>query len=970
MTPERWQRIEQLFHSALKVEEPRRTAFLDETCSGDESLRREVESLLAGEKHAADFLESPALELAAIAIAGEGGQTVDSDLRGRKISHYEVVEKLGAGGMGEVYKARDLHLDRFVAVKILPASRVTDPERKRRFILEARAASALNHPNIITVHDVANEAGCDFIVMEFVAGKPLDQLIGRKGLKLGDALKYGTQIADALAAAHSAGIVHRDLKPANIMVTGNGLVKVLDFGLAKLAATGPLAPTQTAQHTEEGMIVGTVAYMSPEQAEARTVDTRSDIFSFGSVLYEMITGQRAFQGDNKLATLSAILDKEPLPPSQLVKQMPPELEKLIVRCLRKDPDRRLQHMGDIKLALTELKEESDSGKLVLGSGELALAGGIRPRNDWWTPILLTALVLGALTVVVLWMLRPSKPADRSEWTQITSVPDAVSQPALSPDGHMIAFIRGPSTFAGPGQVYVKMLPEGEAVQLTNDDLLKMSPAFSPDGSRIAYTTVDQKHRWDTWLVPVLGGQPRLWLPNASGLQWFDKTSIFFSEIKNNDMHMVLVSTDESRTVEHDVYVPPGDRGMAHRSSISPNGKWVLVVEMDRALWQPCKLVGVDNGSPVRPVGPVGAGCTAVAWSPDGKEMYFTSGASGAFHVWRQRFPSGRPEQLTSGPTEEEGIAMTPDGLSLVTSVGSRQSSVWVHSANTTRQLSVEGFSFDPRITPDGKRLCYRILRGALPTSDPSELHMVDLDSGRDEPLLPGVAVVGIPRHTYDISPDGRELVVTVLDRDGKHRLWLVPFDRQLRPHKVPGVEGDHPFLGSGGEVFFRGVEGNSAFAYRIREDGTGLRKVVERPIAGLVGISPDGHWLVVKFPGANGSSTAALPLQQDSPVRIIASVGISFSDLEVHWSGDGKSIYFRVPANPESWGAGRTYVSPLAKGSMWPKIPAEGFQSEADIEKVPGVALLNEFDWPGPTSDMYAFARMTVQRNLFRVPIS
>lgn len=978
MTPERWERIEQLFHSALKVDEARRVDFLQETCGDDEALRREVESLLAGEKHNDNFLESPALELAAKAIAAHSddqAQLPRSDINpanrelvGERISHYQILEKIGAGGMGVVYKARDLHLNRFVAIKVLPAERVTDSERKRRFILEARAASALNHPNIVTVHDVTDEDGLDFIVMEFVPGKTLDLLIGRKGLKLGDALKYSAQIADALATAHAAGIVHRDLKPGNIVVTGTGLVKVLDFGLAKLVATGPLAATQETKQTEEGTIVGTVAYMSPEQAEGKTVDARSDIFSFGSVLYEMITGQRAFQGDNKLATLSAILERDPVPPSQINKQIPTELEKLILRCLRKDPERRLQHMGDIKLALTDLKEESDSGKLLLPSGELALARDARPQTRAWPWIALSGLMLAAIAGVILW-LRPPKPVAPSEWTQLTNVPDAVSQPALSPDGHMITFVRGPSTFAGPGQVYIKMLPDGEAVQLTHDDSHKMSPVFSPDGSRIAYTTFDANGHWDTWIVSVLSGQPRLWQPNASGLQWFSGRSILFSEIKNNDMHMAIISADESRSIEHDVYSPPGDRGMAHRSSLSPNGKWALVVEMDRGFWLPCKLVSIDHVLPVRPVSPAAGGCTSVAWSPDGKWMYFTSGASGAFHIWRRRFPDGSLEQITSGPTEEEGIAMATDGHSFITAVGSRQSSIWVHRAKTTRQVSLEGFSFDPELTPDGKKLCYRILKGALPTSDPSELRVVDLESGRDEPLLPEFAVAGQPRHTYDISSDGRQIVVAV-NRDGKKRLWLVPFDRQLRPHEIPNAEGDHPLFGSDGEVFFRGFEGNVAFAYRIRQDGTALQKVSDRPAAGLLGISPDGQWLLAKLPGKDGSHIAALPVDQRFPIRIIGGGKIGFADTEMRWSRDAKSVFIRLPSSEESWTPGRTYALPLSRGTIWPDMPANGFQSEADLTKTPGAVLIGEFDSSGPTPQVYTFARMTVQRNLFRVPIS
>lgn len=313
--------------------------------------------------------------------------------------------------------------------------------------------------------------------------------------------------------------------------------------------------------------------------------------------------------------------------------------------------------------------------------------------------------------------------------------------------------------------------------------------------------------------------------------------------------------------------------------------------------------------------------------------------------------------------------MAADGRSFITSVGSRQSSVWIHDGNGTRQLSLEGFSFDPKITHDGRRLCYRVLKGALPTSDPSELRVIDIASGHDESLLPGFSVVGIPRRAYDISPDGQQVVVTVLDQKGKHRLWIVPFDRQLRPHQIPNVEGDHLFFGVNGEIFFRGLDGNSSFAYRVREDGSGLQKVVDQPVAGLAGLTPDGQWLVAKVPGPSGSRTLAVPIRQRSAVRVVTAEGLSFADTEVRWSADARSVYLRIPVNEESWAAARTYGLPLAPGSMWPNIPREGFRSETEIANAPGAVLLNDFDAPGPRTDVYAFSRMTVQRNLFRIPL-
>ncbi len=298
--------------------------------------------------------------------------------------------------------------------------------------------------------------------------------------------------------------------------------------------------------------------------------------------------------------------------------------------------------------------------------------------------------------------------------------------------------------------------------------------------------------WDTWVVPVINGQPHDWLPNASGLVWLGKGKILFSEIKDHDIHMAIVAAEESRAGARDVYVPASDRGMAHRSYPSPDGKWVLVVEMDRAQWLPCRLVPMDGGSPGRQVGPSNGGCTSAAWSPDGRFMYLNSSAGGVFHIWRQQFPDGRPEQVTSGPTEEEGIALAPDGRSFITAVGRRQSSVWLHDSGGERRVSLEGYSFDPKFTPDGKKLCYRILKGALPISDPSELRVVDLESGRNESVLPGSPSPGCRRRVTTSRRTAWQVVVTALNHEGKHRLWVAPLDRRTPPHEIPNVEGQQP----------------------------------------------------------------------------------------------------------------------------------------------------------------------------------
>lgn len=288
---------------------------------------------------------------------------------GKTVQHYQFLERLGAGGMGEIYRAQDTRLNRFVAIKVLTGSGSNDPERRRRFIQEAQAASALNHPNIITIHDILTDAESQYMVMEHVQGKTLAELIPKGGLRLPQVLKFAMQMTDALQTAHAAGIIHRDLKPGNIMVTESGLVKVLDFGLAKLAEPAPITQddaTRTiadAPLTMEGSIIGTVAYMSPEQAQGKKVDTRSDIFSLGVVLYEMITGNRAFQGDSTVATLTAILRDEARPMAENAPDVPPRLEDVVAKSLKKNPDDRFQTMKEMHMALGALKHESDSGVL-------------------------------------------------------------------------------------------------------------------------------------------------------------------------------------------------------------------------------------------------------------------------------------------------------------------------------------------------------------------------------------------------------------------------------------------------------------------------------------------------------------------------------------------------------------------------------------------------------------------------------
>jgi Tol biopolymer transport system component len=514
---------------------------------------------------------------------------------------------------------------------------------------------------------------------------------------------------------------------------------------------------------------------------------------------------------------------------------------------------------------------------------------------------------------------------------------------------------------GSGEIYLKLLPGGEPVQLTRDSRVKMAPSFSADNSRIAYGVVGGSS-WDTWEVPVLGRDPHLLLPNSSSLTWIEEGKrLLFSEIKEG-LHMAVVTTDEGRGDSRDVYVPPGKRSMAHHSYLSPDGRWVLIVQMDnRGEFLPCRVVPFHGAGDARVVGPPNRECLSGAWSPDGKWIYLTA-MTDAFHIWRQHFPDGQPEQLTFGPTSQEGIAMAPDGKSLITAVGSQDSTVWMHDKDGDHQISSEGFASSPQFSSDGRRLYFLIAKGQ--TRD-QELWSEDLVSGKLEQVLQGYPMenYSVLEENYSISRDEKKVAFVMTDQTGRSNIWIAPTSRRSSPvHLSSAAVEDSPFFLPDGDLVFRAIEGGSNFLYRMKADGTTRRKITPERILDIFSVSPDGRWVVTLSPNSDPSisdaSIKAFAMDGSAAVRLCASWCF------FRWDSTGKFAYLSFPGLSQN-----TYSIPVIHDLGLPKIPPAGYTG---IEDIPNAKTNAAIPWKVKSAvsrSVYAYSRVNTRRNLYRIQL-